>query len=243
MSEKLWHSSVGTIQEYIVKIATPDGHGTGFLVPTPAGKNGLRCIATAYHVIRHAHRWSEPIRIIHPLSGRQIFLSPDQRNIVVSHDRDQAVIQLSASWLQPPRRDLKFSEEDRHYVAGVEAGWVGFPSVFPMSPCFFHGHISAYIDEDELYLVDGVAINGVSGGPVFVLDDEDEPIIIGLVTEYRPNCSTGQSLPGMSVMRSINPLIKYYSEELKKYKTAQLKAAEVTPVPQDREHEHRKGNS
>ena len=101
--------------------------------------------------------------------------------------------------------------------------------MFPMKACFFYGHISAYVEEEELYLVDGVAINGVSGGPVFVIE-ESGPIIIGLVTEYRPNFSMGQSLPGMSIMRSINPLIKYYSEELKKYKTSQLKAAEVSAI-------------
>lgn len=229
MNDSAWYLAVKKLKEYIVKIETPDGHGTGFLVPTPAGRQGLRCVATANHVIQHADKWAEPICIIHPSSGRQVFLNATQRYIVAAANRDQAVIQFSASWLQSPKSDLLFSEEDKHYVEGVESGWLGFPSVFPINPCFFHGHISSYIDEEELYLVDGVAINGVSGGPVFVIE-KDGPVIIGLVTEYRPNCSTGQVLPGMSVMRSINPLIKYYSEELKKYKTAQLQVARATEM-------------
>ena len=79
-----WHAAVRKLKEYIVKIETPDGHGSGFLVPAPAGKNGLRCIATAYHVVRHAHKWNEPIRIIHPSSGRQIFINSDQRNVIIA---------------------------------------------------------------------------------------------------------------------------------------------------------------
>lgn len=229
MNDSTWYLAVKKLKEYIVKIETPDGHGTGFLVPAPAGRQGLRCIATAYHVVRHADKWAEPICIVHPIAGRQVFLNAAQRYVVAAENRDQAVIQFSASWLQSPRSDLRFSEEDKHYIEGVESGWLGFPSVFPMNSCFFHGHISSYIDEEELYLVDGVAINGVSGGPVFVIEN-GEPVVIGLVTEYRPNCSTGHVLPGMSVMRSINPLIKYYSEELKKYKTAQLKEAKATEV-------------
>ena len=229
MSDSAWYLAVKKLKEYIVKIETPDGHGTGFLVPAPAGRHGLRCIATANHVVRHAHKWAEPIRIIHPFSGRQVFINAAQRYVIAASNRDQAVIQFSASWLQSPKSDLRFSEEDKHYIEGVEVGWLGFPSVFPVNSCFFHGHISSYIDEEELYIVDGVAINGVSGGPAFVMED-GEPVIIGLVTEYRPNCSTGQVLPGMSVMRSINPLIKYYREELKKYKTRQLQVAKATEV-------------
>lgn len=229
MNDSAWYLAVKKLKEYIVKIETPDGHGSGFLVPAPAGKQGLRCIATANHVVRHADKWAEPICIIHPLSGRQVFLNAAQRYVIAAAGRDQAVIQFSAKWLQSPKSDLRFSEEDKHYIEGVEAGWLGFPSVFPMNSCFFHGHISSYIDEDELYIVDGVAINGVSGGPVFVIEN-GEPVVIGLVTEYRPNCTTGQVLPGMSVMRSINPLIKYYREELKKYKNAQLDVAKATEV-------------
>ena len=47
---------------------------------------------------------------------------------------------------------------------------IGFPTIEPYKLCFFSGSISAGRDDDSAYLIDGVAINGVSGGPVFYLE-------------------------------------------------------------------------
>jgi len=48
---------------------------------------------------------------------------------------------------------------------GVEVGWLGYPAIGPWTLCFFRGNVSAR--QEASYLIDGVAINGVSGGPVF----------------------------------------------------------------------------
>jgi hypothetical protein len=55
--------------------------------------------------------------------------------------------------------------------------------------------VSAFIEQRNSYLVDGVAINGVSGGPVFVSYDEVTPEIIGTVSAYLPNRTGGT--PGL----------------------------------------------
>jgi hypothetical protein len=226
MSASIWAKTVNLLKEYVVRIETPSGHGTGFVVPAPAG-NSDRCIVTAWHVINHANEWQEPIKINHLHSGKQVFLKPDQRMINSAPARDQALIFFSAAELPFPNVDLLFAEEDRHYVEGVEVGWLGFPAVASANQCFFCGHISSYIENIEAYLVDGVAINGVSGGPAFIQSTEEKPIIIGLVTEYHPNLSSGTALPGVSLVRSINPLIKHYKAEQQRT----LKEVEVQDIP------------
>ena len=53
--------------------------------------------------------------------------------------------------------------------------------------------------------MDGVAINGVSGGPAFhVTGVEEMPVLImGVVSAYVPNRATGETLPGLSVVRDV----------------------------------------
>jgi hypothetical protein len=48
-------------------------------------------------------------------------------------------------------------------------------------------------------LIDGVAINGVSGGPVFHCPgpDPSKPQIIGCVSAYHANRAAGEALPGL----------------------------------------------
>ena len=59
----------------------------------------------------------------------------------------------------------------------------------------------------QAYFLDGVAINGVSGGPAFhLLDSQEEPCITGIVSAYIPNVATGSTLPGLSVARNVRQL-------------------------------------
>jgi hypothetical protein len=50
---------------------------------------------------------------------------------------------------------------------------------------------------DDSYLIDGVAINGVSGGPVFAEILPNTPEIVGTISAYMPNRQRGDALPGM----------------------------------------------
>ena len=81
--------------------------------------------------------------------------------------------------------------------------------------------------------MDGVAINGVSGGPAFVQDDKENAILVGLVTEYRPNYATGAPLPGVSLVRSINPLVKHYATLKDQLEKKMIEAAKVQVIPQN----------
>jgi len=73
MAETPWHDVVELVAPYVMRIWTPQGSGTGFLVSN--SKNTPLCgIATAEHVISHAHYWQEPIRIEHQVSGKTMLV-------------------------------------------------------------------------------------------------------------------------------------------------------------------------
>lgn len=63
-----WDEIVAKITPYIVKIETPQGHGTGFLCLY--NEDHSMCgIATARHVVQHAEEWQEPIRVVQQETG------------------------------------------------------------------------------------------------------------------------------------------------------------------------------
>lgn len=229
MSTSLWARTVALVRDHIVLIETPGGHGTGFIVPTPPGSSGS-CVVTAWHVVSHADKWRQPIKVTHFPSGKQAFLGPDARMISAASARDQAFVIFSAKDIPLPSPHLPLAQVDTRYNEGVEIGWLGFPNVAPSTLCFFCGHISAWLEQEEAYLVDGVAINGVSGGPAFFQDDKENPIIIGLVTAYRPNLANAQALPGVSLVRSINPFQKHCTQM--QQAIAKAKVQDIPPEQQ-----------
>ena len=225
MSQAPWVKIANAVKDCVVLIETPGGRGTGFIVQPPPGSTH-QTVVTAYHVIDHALSWREPIKITHFPSGKQAFLDVNARNITPNQGRDMALIQFSAKDLPLPQNKVGMLKEGARLNEGVQTGWLGYPAVAPFNLCFFTRHISAWLEPDEAYLVDGVAINGVSGGPAFYETEQGEILIIGLVTEYRPNLATGKVLPGVSLIRSTGPVMQFYAE-LKK----QLDAAKVQDIP------------
>lgn len=225
MSQPIWVRVANAVRNSVVLIETPSGRGTGFVVQPPPG-SPHQAVITAHHVIDHALNWREPIKITHFPSNKQAFLDINARAINPNPGRDQALIQFSANDLPLPKNDVAILPGGKRINEGVQAGWLGFPAVAPFNLCFFAGHISAWLEPDEAYLVDGVAINGVSGGPAFYEDENSKIWIIGLVTEYRPNLATGNILPGVSLIRSTNPLMQFYATLGK-----QLEEAKVQEIP------------
>lgn len=195
-----WHSAVAQIAPYIVKIETPSGHGTGFLCLYSESKSFCG-IATAYHVVEHANSWRQPIRITHALSDEPAFVSQESRVIFTNVANDSAVIFFEPGQLKLPNELLPLLPVKNRVKIGVEVGWLGFPSVAPNTLCFFCGNISAR--QNSAYFIDGVAINGVSGGPVFHTHDKEGLRIIGTISAYYPNFATGDTLPGLSFAQDV----------------------------------------
>jgi hypothetical protein len=196
-----WHSAVDLIAQHIVRIATPRGTGTGFLVSH--GKTHTICgIATAAHVVDHSHFWEEPIRIEHPRSGSSLLIRHNQRAIFLDSQRDTAALLFEKSTLPLPTETLSLAPDKMYLKTGNEIGWLGFPAI-SSELCFFGGRISAWLQNERAYLVDGVAINGVSGGPAFHITIGGI-LIMGVVSAYMPNRATGETLPGLGVIRDVS---------------------------------------
>jgi hypothetical protein len=87
---------------------------------------------------------------------------------------------------------------------GSQVGWLGFPGIDEDALCFFSGIVSAWRDFRKAYLIDGVAIQGISGGPVVTSNTADGVQIIGAITAYRANRLSGEALPGLSVAQDVS---------------------------------------
>ena len=193
-----WKYFIKQIAPCVVRIETVDGHGTGFLCAYTGDKS--RCgIATAYHVIDKARLNEGTIKIIGTKGA--VRLNKNDREILFDYDSDSAVIDSSCHIdLSLPEVAVTLTDKDQIIDPGSEVGWLGYPGIGVLSStqCFFSGNISIFQEQLQLYCIDGVAINGVSGSPVFFPSDEGM-FIIGLITAYWPNVVFGKNLPGLSV--------------------------------------------
>ncbi len=217
-----WHKVVEILMPYVVRIWTPQSSGTGFVVSNSRTTN-LCAIATADHVISHAHYWEEPIRIEHQASSKTLLLRPADRAIKTNPTTDTAAITFWRSDLALPETMLPLTPKAKWFKPGVEIGWLGYPAIPRASLCFFSGRISAWLAAESAYLVDGVAINGVSGGPAFI---QMNSTLAGVVSAYIPNRATGEPLPGLAVVRGVDQ----FHELAESFRTLdEAKAEEVTP--------------
>ena len=201
MATKSWQVLVDLVRPHIVRIMTPRGGGTGFLLYNSKAK-GFCSIATAAHVVSAVHFWEEPIRLQHAESGKSIMVRPLERAILISEEKDVAAITFQTQDLDLPEQPLTLSPTNLFVRVGVEIGWLGFPAI-SRELCFFSGRISAYIGSEERYLVDGVAINGVSGGPAFVGETDGTMSLTGVLSAYIPNRVTAETLPGLAVVTDV----------------------------------------
>lgn len=211
-----WRKAVEIIRPHVVKILTPHGSGTGFLCAYTKDRK-FCSIATASHVISQSHFWEEPIRIRHYDSGKIKLLREPDRVILLNTEFDTAVILFKEGIFPLPDKTLPFIPKGKYLKVGEEIGWVGFPAVSPKNLCFFSGRNSCRLGKNQVYLVDGVAINGVSGGPVFYTTGRGIRII-GSVSAYLPNIEG--ATPGLAVIRDVDhgsiKAIKNWKEAKKK---------------------------
>lgn len=191
-----WSACYKNILPYVFAIETPDGSGSGVYVATNDAKN-LAVIATAAHVVEHAEDWKLPIKVRQHTSGKERFLKENERVIFLDRRRDSACILVPTVDFDLPNELLPMMAADKYKPIGIEVGWVGYPGIASPHLCFFSGRLSAFLPKDDSYLIDGVAIHGVSGGPVFAMLANDKPELLGTVTSYMPNRIRGEALPGM----------------------------------------------
>lgn len=206
-----WSESVSVVTPFIVKIHTQQKNGTGFIFWQ---NKDYCCIATAYHVIEDANLkgWEQPIYLTQP-NGKVVRLNPGNRNITsklnADIDGDSAAIFIWKTGLEFPAECLPLWDFSREIPIGAEVGWLGYPVLINkdiLQPSFFSGTISNHFPTLEQYVIDGVAIHGVSGGPVFCELDKSEPHIIGTISSYFANRviiqGSVEAWPGVAISHS-----------------------------------------
>lgn len=193
-----WQQCVDIVKPHVVRLTTPDCYGTGFMAYR---RNRWVVVATARHVVDHAHDWGLPIKI-HWNSLSPVTVTVEDRVLLVHPEHDSAVL----AWVLDeslarllPREPLPLLGDKSFVRTGVRLGWLGYPHLVERGTrcCFFSGSVSDFID--HRYFVDGVAIHGVSGGPAFCPDKDGNVTIIGSISGYQPNRQDGESLPGLLV--------------------------------------------
>ena len=203
-----WDAIVNRVSPYVVRIETPDGHGTGFVCLYNHDRTWIG-IATAAHVVSRTDEWVQPVRVISHARERVELFSPPERVIFVNGLNDSAVVLIPNRFsfdkdlipLLPATTDVPI---------GTSIGWLGYPWIASDTMCFFCGTVSAIqrvsgLAHGRSYLVDGVAINGVSGGPVIYHNIQDDTIfIVGILTAYMANRQRGEALPGLSVAQDVS---------------------------------------
>lgn len=198
-----WDQIVKKVTPHIAKIETQSGHGTGFL--SLYNENRTWCgIATAMHVVDHADEWQQPIRITHHATKKNLLLKDTERVIFKDARTDSAVILFLKGDLDLPQSLITLFPVDSAIDIGCEVGWLGFPAVAPYDLCFFSGNISARQSFRNAYLIDGVSIHGLSGGPVLFSTGTEGVQIIGAVTAYSANRATGEALPGLLIAQDVS---------------------------------------
>lgn len=234
-----WNAIVDKVTPYIVKIETPMGHGTGFLCLYNQDKTFFG-IATARHVVGYADDWQQPIRLQHFPTSTTIFLKESDRTILSDEDSDSAVILAHPGDLQLPKDTIPLLPSSIALAIGTEVGWLGFPALASNTLCFFSGNISARQEWRHGYLIDGVAINGVSGGPVIYSTETEGVQIVGTISAYVSNRATGDTLPGLSIARDVSHFHDTIStikslDEAREQKQRQPKEpqTEALPPPSD----------
>jgi hypothetical protein len=191
-----WDAAINAVRPHVVRIETPSGWGTGFLAFYNIDQTWCG-IATAAHVVSHADEWQEPIKITNEASAAPRFLrAADERVIFIDRASDSAVVLFFKGDLQLPQSAVALLPMDEPCGIGADIGWLGYPIIEPNTLCFFAGTVSARQTDRRAYLIDGVAINGVSGGPVFQFTPQ-ETKVIGAVSAYHANRATGEALPGL----------------------------------------------
>ncbi len=140
-----WSKGLDKIKNFVVKIEIPDSYGTGFLITRRKRQEIVQVgIATAYHVIDHAERWLEPIRLIHSTSKEEVVILPNQREILVNQERDLALLCINENIL-PFLKDIPvINKEPAIISSGTHSGWCGFPNIIGDRLGFFADHISEH---------------------------------------------------------------------------------------------------
>ena len=209
-----WEKVVDRVEPIVFRLLAGDLAGTCFAVSIgrePKAKSINYMFATAWHVVKGIAG-----------SGQSIFMvAADGKTVCEAEAGCYAIFPLGTEafdtaliMVKSPENIVSQNEllpifgPETQIPRGIEIGIVGFPGIAGSEFCFFKGVVSGYLNKPSIYLVDGVAISGVSGGPAF----DNRAQIVGLVSSYIPNkVDDHTTLPGLLTLIPIG-LIRYCME-------------------------------
>ncbi|MFA5874633.1 MAG: trypsin-like peptidase domain-containing protein [Anaerolineales bacterium] len=211
-----WDEVVDRVVKSLYRVYAGQSAGTCFLVSlglTHDKTHAYAIFATAWHVVKDMVDSTDDIQLVSADKQKTFSSRTDLISFAALGNSlyDTALIIAKTGDPIVSQSDLlPILPTDSMLARGAEIGWLGFPGVVEPEPCFFHGYISGYLRNPPTYLVDGVAINGVSGGPAI----DNRAHLIGLVSAYLPNrLDKTTTLPGMTALIPINA-IRYYMEHV-----------------------------
>lgn len=214
--ELRWDEAVDRVGNVVFRITAGSSGGTAFVVGLGHDKEQAQsyaCLATAWHVVSDLPGTSADIQMVS--ADKKKVLSSDRHQMgfhplgKAGYDTALIVVNTGHALLEEAELAPLFPFESV-LARGADVGWLGFPGLAQGELCFFHGFISGYLNDPPTYLVDGVAVNGVSGGPAF----DNRAHLIGMVSSYLPNRVDKQTtLPGLLAVTPINA-IRYWMEHI-----------------------------
>ncbi len=230
MERKEWYEIAERASRSVFRIRAGGNLGTCFLGSVARHRESgthLCLFVTAWHVVEAAETDGSEIEVLRH-DGTVIAARSENDTQIIP--MDPFTFDSAGVFMQTGGEVLKLEDcvplfGTGTLLRGAEVGWVGFPSVRKGELCFFHGHISGYSKEPAAYLVDGVAVGGCSGGPVF----DRYGATVGLVSAYLPDVRRGARervvLPGLS---SIAPIaaVRMWLEEVVKARSIRVEEVE-----------------
>lgn len=243
------------VRPYIVRFRTEtDGgnetHGTGVIVAVsrPAGRV---YIATAAHVVPRGQnaartlvqvfREAKPDCVIE-FDIRPGEVSPEVGFVYDNRSRaDVGLLSLPTrpgtlkNFLDPNEVGAPVGGDNSVPAASTRIAWAGYPGLLRESAilgrpqlCYFEGSISAFVNDADrqVFIVDGHAMPGVSGAPVWWSNELNGRIeVFGVMSQYigwsmpqefHPHIQTSDSverkrdrMPGVCFVQPIRGMVKY----------------------------------
>lgn len=217
-----WVDVIPRIEPIVFQVCAGDAIGTAFAISRTVQDGGRHTmLATAWHVVKDVVSTDAPLVILRSdgTDTTPLVVGPARIYPIGPEECDTALLAIPTSEPLIREEDLGPIPLETMLPKGAELGWLGFPGIVYPELCFFCGVVSGHKEVPPVYLIDGVGINGVSGGPAF----DRSGLIVGLVSAYLPNqIEPGRTLPGLMILTPVN-MIRLWMQDIFRAKVNERK--------------------